>query len=115
MALCNRGFVGVHRRQGGVGLGARLLAGVLGHDAVGDELRLPLGRELLEFRGCGVASELRFGLGEQRLIAGLVRQRLLQRRFERPRIDLEKEIALLDDVAFVEEGLFDLAGDLRPE
>ena len=80
-----------------------------------DELRLPLRRELLEFRGRGVAGELRFGLSQQRLIAGLVGLRLLQRRFERPRIDLEEQVALLDDVAFVEERLFDLAGDLRSD
>ena len=76
---------------------------------------MPLGRELLIFGVGRVASELRFGLIEQRLIADEIRLRLLQRGFERPLIDREELVALLDDVSFVEESLFQLARDLRTD
>ena len=108
-------LVRVHGRERGVGLGVRLLAGVLGHDAFGDELPLSLSCELLEFRGRGVAGELRFRLREQRLIAGFVGLRLLQRRCERARIDFEERSALLDDVSFMKKRLFDLTSDLRAD
>ena len=93
----------------------RLLAGVLGDNALCDELPLALRCELLEFRGRGIASELGFRLREQRLIAGFVGLRLLQRRGERARIDFEERSALLDDVSFMKKRLFDLTGDLRAD
>ena len=81
----------------------------------GDELRLAVGCDLLIFGVGAVARELRFGLVEQRLIADEIGLGLLQRRLERPRIDHEELVALLDDVAFVEERLLQLAGDLRAD
>jgi hypothetical protein len=72
-----------------------LLGEVLRDDATLHELFLALGGQSLILRAAGVPSELRFGLLEQRLVARLVGLRLLEGRFEGPRVDLEEQIAFL--------------------
>ena len=67
-----------------------------------DQLRLALGGELLILGVRRVARELRFGLREQRLVARQVGFGLRERRLERPPIEREELLALLDEVAFVE-------------
>ena len=66
------------------------------------QLLLALGGELLILGVGGVARELRFGLREQRLVAHQVRLGLRERRLERPAIEREEQLPLLDEVAFVE-------------
>ena len=66
------------------------------------QLLLPLGGELHVLGVGGVARELRFGLREQRLVAHQVGFRLRERRFERPAVEREEQLALLDQIAFVE-------------
>ena len=92
-----------------------MLGEVLRDDASLHELFLALGGQSLILRAAGVPSELRFGLLEQRLVARLVGLRLLEGRFEGPRVDLEEQIAFLDDLALGKKRLVDLAGDLRPQ
>ena len=58
-----------------------------------------------------VALEIELGAGELRLVALLGGVRLVERRLERPRIDLEQQIARLDVLAFLEGDLDDLAVD----
>ena len=53
------------------------------------------------------------GLPVLRAILGEVRLRLTQRGVERPRIDREQQVALLDVLALAEMHLHDLAADLR--
>ena len=81
---------------------ARLLDLILREDAALAELRLALGGQLLVFGVGRVARELRFGLREQRLVAREVRFGLRERGLERPPIEHEERLSLLDEVAFVE-------------
>src|SRR4029079_16632543 len=74
--LCPRAldicFVRLDRAGGGVGGGACLFRVVLRDDAALGELRLAFRRQLLILGVRGVATELRFGLRQQRLVAGQV-------------------------------------------
>ena len=98
----DRGAVGLDRpRRSASACGARLFARVLRDDAALAELRLAFGGQLLIFGVRGVARQLRFGLREQRLVADQVGFRLRERRLERPPIEREEQLPLLDEVAFV--------------
>ena len=60
-----------------------------------------------------IAGQVRLELTQRRLVLGESRLRLVQCRLEGPLIDGEKQVALLDEVAFVEIGVGQLAGHLR--
>ena len=87
---------------------------VLRDDAALGQLRLPFRRQLLILGVRGVATELRFGLREQRPVAGQVGFGLRERGLERAPIELEEQLSLLDDVAFVKRHFDERAGDLGP-
>ena len=91
----------------------RLLRHVLRDDAALDELGVALAGQLQVLGLAPIARQLRFGLREQRLVARQIGFGLLELRLIRPRIDREEVIALLDEVAFVEQHLGDDAGHLR--
>jgi hypothetical protein len=86
-----------------------LLAGVPRQEPACDERRLPLGRELLILGVRRVAIELRLRLVLQRLVARERCLALLERGLKWTRIDLEQLIALLHEVALVEEDVLDHA------
>ena len=76
--------------------------------------RLALGAQLRVSSACrAVARQLGFSLCDEGLIADQVCLRLLQRGFKRPAIDREEHLALFHEVAFVEVGRLQDAGDLR--
>ena len=68
---------------------------------------LPRG-ELAEL---GVALQVQLGVGEVGLVLRLLGLRLIERGLEGPGIDLGQEVALLDELAFLEGDLVDLAID----
>ena len=74
-----------------------------------------LGVDLLlgdsERANLGVALEVALGIGEQRLVERLLGCGLVERGLEGPRVDLQQQIALLDNLAFPEADLVDLAID----
>ena len=80
-----------------------------------DQLRLALRGQRRVFGVRAVAAELRFGLAEERLIAQQVGFGLPERRLERPLVDREQQLILLDEVALLEGRLLDLSGYLRPD
>ena len=94
--------VGLHHRGGGVGLRAGLLGDVLRDDAALIQLLLAFGGELLIFGVGGISRELRFGLREQRAVAHEVGVRHRERSLERPAIEREEQLTLLDQIAFME-------------
>jgi len=94
--------------------GAGLFRLILRDDAPLRQLRLPFRGQLLILGVRRVATELRFGLREQRLIAGQIGFRLCERGFERAPIELKDELPLLDDVAFAKRHFDERAGDLGP-
>ena len=73
--------------------------------------RLPRDRVLRHQRA--VALQIDLGVVQRRLVLGELAFRLGQRDLIRARIDLGQEIALLDDLAFLERDLDQLAVDLR--
>ena len=90
---------------------------------VGDDRRLVLGDQRLLVRHLllgdrillaqrQIAVEIALRLGEQRLVLGQLALRLRERGLVGSRIDLGEEVALLDDLAFVEPQLLQLARDL---
>ena len=87
---------------------------VLRDDAALRQLCLPFRCQLLILGVRGVATELRFGLREQRPVAGQIGFRLCERGLERAPIELKEELSLLDDVAFVKRHFDERAGDLGP-
>ena len=108
---------GDRRLDGGVvELGLRVGdRGVVGRDLRG-QLRDggALGVGLLprgEFAELGEALQVEIGVGEIGLVLRLLGLGLVERRLERPRIDLDQQIALLDELAFLEGDLDDLAVD----
>ena len=62
----------------------------------------------------GVATELRFGLRQQRLVAGQVGIGLCERGLEWPPIELKEQLPLFDDVAFAKRHFDERASDLGP-
>ena len=67
----------------------------------GGALRVGLlpGREFAEL---GEALQIEVGVGEIGLVLDLLGLGLIERGLERPRIDLDQRVALLDDLAFLE-------------
>src|SRR5207248_3447562 len=61
-----------------------------------------------------IASELRFSLALESLIALQVCLSLFELRLEGPRIDREQMVAILDEIAFTKERLCELPSHLRP-
>jgi len=57
----------------------------------------------------------RFGVGERGLRLGKLALSLIERRLERPWIDLEKELALLNESPLLIALLQQVASDLRPD
>ena len=64
-----------------------------------------------EFAELGEALQVEIGVGEIGLVLRLLGLGLVERGLERPRIDLDQRIALLDELAFLEGDLVDLAVD----
>ena len=62
-----------------------------------------------------IAREIALALGELRAGFGEARLRLAERRFERPAIDLEQQLALPDERAFPIGAAHQVAGHLRPD
>src|SRR5439155_20373863 len=60
-----------------------------------------------------ITREVRLGLRDRRLVLGHGRLRLLERRFEGPRVDREEEVARLDLLPFGEMDLEDLPAQKR--
>ena len=58
-----------------------------------------------------IALQIEIGVGEIGLVLRLLGLGLVERRLERPRIDLDQRIAFLDELAFLEVDLVDLAVD----
>src|SRR4029077_14606499 len=87
---------------------------VLRDDAALGQLRLAFRGQLLIFGVRRVATELRFGLRQQRLVAGQVGLGLRERGLERPPIELKQQLPLFDDVAFAKGHFDERAGDLGP-
>ena len=98
---------GDRRLDGGVvELGLRVGdRGIVGGDLRGQLLHggalgvgLLLGREFAEL---GVALQVQIGVGEIGLVLGLLGLGLVERGLVRPRIDLDQQITLLDQLAFL--------------
>ena len=64
-----------------------------------------------EFSELGKALQIEIGIGEIGFVLGLLGGGLIERRLERPRIDLDQGVAFLDELAFLEVDLVDLAVD----
>ncbi len=64
-----------------------------------------------EFAELGEALQVEVGVGEIGFVLGLLGLGLVERGLERPRIDLDQRVALLDELAFLEGDLVDLAID----
>ena len=64
-----------------------------------------------EFAEPGEALQVEIGVGEIGFVLGLLGLGLVERSLERPRIDLDQRVAFLDDLAFLEGDLVDLAVD----
>ena len=62
-----------------------------------------------------IAVQVELGVGEIGLVLRFLRLRLIERGLERPRIDLSEKVAPLDNLAFIEGDLHDLAVDSRPD
>ena len=58
-----------------------------------------------------IALQVEIGVGEIGLVLRLLGLGLIERRLERPRIDLDQRVAFLDELAFLEGDLVDLAVD----
>ena len=111
------------RADGGVG---QLHPGALDRGLVGLDLGGQAGdgcRPLVEqlLRGVAVLGERRgaieilLGVGEAGLVLRQLGDRLIESGLERRRVDLHEEIALLDDLAFLEADLLDLAVHARAD
>ena len=92
--------------------------GIVGRDLRG-QLRNggALGVGLLpgrEFAELGVALQIQIGVGQIGLILRLLGLGLIERRLVRPGIDLDQQVALVDELAFLEGDLVDLAVDAGP-
>ncbi len=109
------GLVGRHGQRRGLGLRARLVAGVPIEDALADELGLAIGVPRLVLRVGGVAGQLRLGLIDERAIPYEVGLRLQQGRFERALVDREEQRPLLDEVALLEAHGLERARHLRAD
>ena len=59
-----------------------------------------------------IAGQVGLGLTQRGLVPGQIGLRLVQGGFERPRVDGEQQVALFDEVAFLEIDLGQLAADL---
>ena len=99
LGLAHRGLVGRDRRRGAALRLRALIEGLLGDGAVAHEL---LG-----------ALEVGFGEGEIGLGLREIGARLVERVLERPLVDGEQQIALLDHLAVAEMHLVEIAGDAR--
>ena len=64
-----------------------------------------------EFAELGVALQVEIGVGEIGFVLRLLGLGLVERSLERPRIDLDQRVAFLDELAFLEGDLVDLAVD----
>lgn len=71
----------------------------------------PLTRNRILLGEAGVARQVDLRVLETRLVLRLLRNRLIERRLIRARVDLNKNIALLDHLAPLEVDLDDLAID----
>ena len=60
-----------------------------------------------------IALQIEPGVGEIGLVLGLLRLGLIERRLERPRIDLREQVARLDHLPFLEGDFHDLTVDAR--
>src|SRR5207237_5670007 len=67
-----------------------------------------------EFTKLGVALQVEIGIGQIGLILGFLGLGLSERRLEWARIDLGRQVALVDQLPFLEGDLVDLAIDERP-
>ena len=94
-----RGFVRLHRGRQRSGGGLHLIVLLPRSDALPEQRR--------------VAALVGRGLPVLRAILGEIRLRLTQRGVERPRVDREQQVALLDVLPLAEMHLHDLAADLR--
>ncbi len=115
--LAKAGDPGNRRFDGGV---IDLGLGVENRCIVGGDLRGQLrhggslGVGLLpgsEFAEPGEALQVQIGIGEIGLILRLLGLGLIERRLERPGVDLGEQVALVDQLAFLEGDLVDLAVD----
>ena len=64
-----------------------------------------------EFAELGKALQIEIGVGETGFVLGFLGLGLIERRLERPRINLDQRIALLDELTFLEGDPVDLAID----
>ncbi len=64
-----------------------------------------------EFAELGVALQVEIGVGQIGFVLRLLGLGLIERRLEGPRIDLGQQVALFDELAFLEGDLVDLAVD----
>ncbi len=99
LGLAHRGLARQHR-----GFGVALGLGALLEDLLGDG---PLAHQLL------AAREVAFRIDQVRFRLGEVGARLLERVLERPLVDGEQEIALLDHLTVGEMHAFEVAGHAR--
>ena len=106
------GLIGVDGLGAGVGAGAQLLRLVLGNHAGLEQFGVAFGLRVLIFGVGLVARHVGLGLEERGVVAGDIGHHLVVGGFQRARIDVEELLALLDEIAFLEIDVDQLAADL---